>query len=176
MMSTPQSTVSHDSVFWSAYARAVRTMVYVMEIVAAMGIMTMMLVTCAEVVLRVFRVRLTGVVDLVCVAAAVTAAAAIPYTTACKGHVAIEYFFQKLSRRGRIVVDTFCRVCIILLFGFLTVECGSYGMSLKVKGQVTPTLQMPEFWVPLVLAVACAVVCLVTIYHLFHPGKELIKP
>ncbi|MGQ9649936.1 MAG: TRAP transporter small permease [Phycisphaerae bacterium] len=175
-MSLTQPVISKPSSFWTAYARTVRVLVYVLEIVAAMGIITMMLLTCAEVVLRIFRVSVTGVVDVVCVAAAVAAAAAIPYTTACKGHVAIEYFFQKLPRRGRIIVDTFIRVCVVVFFGFLSVECVSYGMLLKTKGQVTPTLQMPDFWVPYVLAASCAVVCLVTIYHLFHPGKELIKP
>lgn len=158
------------------YARIVRALVFALEIAAALGILTMMAVTCAEVILRVFRVPLKGMVDLVSVCAAVSAAAAMPYTTACKGHVAIEYFFQKLSRFGRAIVDTFCRICVVLLFGFLSVQCVSYGMSLKAKGQVTPTLQMPEFWVPYVLAASCAVVCLVTIFHLFHPGKELIKP
>ncbi len=176
MMGAVQPIISKLSGFWTAYARSVRMLVYVLEIIAALGIITMMLLTCAEVILRIFRISVTGVVDVVCVAAAVTAAAAIPYTTACKGHVAIEYFFQKLSRRGRIVVDTLVRICVVLLFGFLTVECVSYGMSLKANGQVTPTLQMPDFWVPYVLAASCAVVCLVTIYHLFHPGKELIKP
>ena len=175
-MIASQSAAPRARGFWAVYARVVRALVHALAVVAAIGIVTMMLVTCAEVILRIFRVRVIGVVDLVCVAAAVSAAAAIPYTTACKGHVAIEYFFQKLSRPGRIIVDTLCRVCVVLLFGCLSVECVQYGMSLKAKGQVTPTLQMPDFWVPYVLAVSCAVVCLVTVYHLFHPGKELIKP
>jgi len=175
-MIAPQSATSRASGFWPVYARVVRALVHALAIVAAMGIIIMMLVTCAEVILRIFRVRVIGVVDLVCVAAAVSSAAAIPYTTACKGHVAIEYFFQKLSRSGRIIVDRICRVLVMLLFGFLAVEFVRYGTSLKAKGQVTPTLQMPDFWVPYVLAVSCAVVCLVTVYHLFHPGKELIKP
>ena len=38
------------------------------------------------------------------------------------------------------------------------------------------TLQLPVFWVPYVMAFSCAVVVLVTLYHLFHPGKALLKP
>jgi hypothetical protein len=30
--------------------------------------------------------------------------------------------------------------------------------------------------VPYVMACSCAVVVLVTVYHLFHPGKALLKP
>ncbi len=171
-----QSAATRESGFWVTYAQVVRSMVFALEVVAALGILTMMAVTCTEVVLRIFRVPIKGTVDLVSVCAAISAAAAMPYTTACKGHVAIEFLFQKLSRPGRIIVDSICRTCIFLLFGFLAVEFVSYGVDLKARGQVTPTLQMPEFWVPYVLAVSCAVVCLVKIYHLFHPGKELIKP
>lgn len=176
-MTMPARTaVTQDSAFWSAYAQVVRKLVFALEVVAALGILTMMAATCTEVILRIFRVPLKGMVDLVSLCAAISAAAAMPYTTACKGHVAIEYFFQKLPWLGRVLVDTFCRICVIVLFGFLSVQCVNYGMALKARGQVTPTLQMPEFWVLYVLAASCAVVCLVKVYHLFHPGRELIKP
>lgn len=162
--------------FWAAYAGLVRGLVHALVVVAALGLVVMMTLTCVEVVLRVFRVSLTGVYDVVCIAGAITMAAALPYTTACKGHVAIEFFFQRLPRRARIVVDAASRLVVIPLFGFLAVESVSYGMKLRSVGQVTSTLQIPEFWVPYVLAVSCAIVCLVKVYHLFHPGKELIKP
>lgn len=162
--------------FWAVYAQATRAVVRVLEALAATGILVMMTVTCLEVILRVFRVSITGVVDIVRIAGAVTMAGALPYTTACKGHVAIEYFYQKLSRRWRTVVDAISRSGIILLFGFFAVQCARYGMTLKERGQVTLTLELPEFWVPFVLALSCAAVCMVTVYHLFHPGRELIKP
>ena len=51
-----------------------------------------------------------------------------------------------------------------------------YGNSLKAKGEVSMTLQLPVFWVPYVLAVSCGLVVLITLYHMLHPGKELMKP
>lgn len=162
--------------FWGTYALIVRVLVYLLAAVAALGICAMMVVTCLEVILRLFRVSLTGVVDIVKIAGAVTMAGALPYTTACKGHVAIEYFFQKLGRRSRTVVDAFCRICIIALFAFLSVQCLRYGETMRSTGQGTQTLQWPEWWVAYVMALSCIVMCLVKVYHLFHPGKELIKP
>ena len=50
--------------------------------------------------------KITGALDLGKGCGALVIAGALPYTTAVKGHVAIEYFFHKLGRRGRIVVDT----------------------------------------------------------------------
>ncbi len=136
----------------------------------------MVLVTSAEVVLRIFRLSLTGAYDIVKIAAAITIAAALPYTTAIKGHVAIEYFFHKLGRRGRIVVDALMRLGGMALFGLLAWGCVDYGNSLRAKGEVSMTLQLPIFWVPYVLAVSCALVVLIKVYHLTHPGKPMIKP
>ena len=144
--------------------------------VACASLMVMVLVTSAEVVLRLFRVSLTGAYDIVKIAAAITIAAALPYTTAIKGHVAIEYFFQKLGRRGRIVLDALMRRGGMALFGLLAWGCVDYGNSLRVKGEVSMTLQLPIFWVPYLLAVSCALVVLIKVYHLTHPGKPMIKP
>jgi len=144
--------------------------------VACVSLMVMVLVTSAEVVLRLFRVSLTGAYDIVKIAAAITIAAALPYTTAIKGHVAIEYFFQKLGRRGRIVLDALMRLGGMALFGLLAWGCVEYGNSLRVKGEVSMTLQLPIFWVPYLLAVSCALVVLIKVYHLTHPGKPMIKP
>lgn len=144
--------------------------------VSAIGLLSMMLVTTADVVLRIFGHSLTGAYDIVKIAAALTVAAALPYTTAIKGHVAIEFFFHKLGRRGRIVVDALMRLAGISLFSLLGWGFIAYGNSLREKGEVSMTLQLPVFWVPYVLAASCVLVILVKIYHLTHPGRPMIKP
>jgi TRAP-type C4-dicarboxylate transport system permease small subunit len=158
------------------YHRALRGLVLGLAWVAGASLMLMVLVTSAEVVLRLFRLSLTGAYDIVRIAAAVTIAAALPYTTAIKGHVAIEYFFHKLGRRGRIGVDALMRVGGMALFGLLAWGFVDYGNSLRVKGEVSMTLQLPIFWVPYVLAFSCGLVVLIKLYHLTHPGKPMIKP
>ena len=158
------------------YHQALRALVKALAYVAGASLMVMVLVTSADVVLRIFRLSLTGAYDIVKIAAAITMAAALPYTTAIKGHVAIEYFFHKLGRRGRIVVDALMRLGGMALFGLLAWGCVDYGNSLRAKGEVSMTLQLPIFWVPYVLAVSCVLVVLIKLYHLTHPGKPMIKP
>jgi len=138
--------------------------------------MAMVLITSADVILRKFNLSLTGAYDLVKIAATITVAAALPYTTAIKGHVAIEYFFHKLGRRGRILVDGLMRFGGMGLFGLLAWGCVDYGNSLREKGEVSMTLQLPIFWLPYMLAVSCVLVVLIKLYHLTHPGKPMIKP
>jgi TRAP-type C4-dicarboxylate transport system permease small subunit len=153
-----------------------RRLVQVLAIVAGLSLLTMVLVTCVDVILRKLGRPLPGAYDMVKIAAGLTIACGLPYTTAVKGHVAVEYFFHKLGRRGRIVADTVIRLLITALFSLFAWQLMHYGAGLSRSGEVSMTLQLPVFWVPYVMAFSCAVVVLVTLYHLFHPGKALLKP
>ncbi len=158
------------------YHWSLRAVVNGLAYVSGAGLMLMVLITTADVILRKCNLSLTGAYDLVKIAATITAAAALPYATAIKGHVAIEYFFHKLGQRGRMVVDALMRLGGMALFSLLAWGFVDYGNSLRVKGEVSTTLQLPIFWVPYVLAVSCVLVVLIKIYHVTHPGKPMIKP
>ena len=158
------------------FEQTLRKLVLLLAALAGLGLLTMMLVTCADILLRTFRISFAGAYDIVKMAAAVTIACALPYTTAVKGHVAVEFFFHRLGSRGRIVADTLIRLLTMILFSLLTWQFVHYGIGLRKSGEVSMTLQLPVFWVPHVMAFSCAVVVLVTLYHLIHPGKPLLKP
>lgn len=159
-----------------AYHAGLRGVILALAAVAGVSLLFMVLVTTADVVLRVFRVPLTGAYDLVKMAGAVTLAGALPYATAIKGHVAIEYFSQRLGAGGRAWLDGAMRLIVIGLFGMLTWGAWDYGEALRRRGQVSMTLQLPEHWVAYGVAVSCGLVVLVKLYHLLHPGQALLKP
>jgi TRAP-type C4-dicarboxylate transport system permease small subunit len=161
---------------YAAYLVGLKWVVMALAGVAGAGTLAIILVTCADVILRKLGHPLPGALDLVTVLGTVTLACALPYTTAVKGHVAIEFLYHKLGRLGRILTDTFIRLLILAFFAAMSWQCFALGLTLKAKGQVTPTLKLPEFWVPCVIAFACVMMVLVTIHHLCHPGKEMIKP
>ena len=68
-----------------------RKLVLLLAALAGLGLLMMMLVTCADIVLRAFRISFSGAYDIVKMIAAVTISCALPYTTAIKGHVAVEF-------------------------------------------------------------------------------------
>jgi TRAP-type C4-dicarboxylate transport system permease small subunit len=161
---------------YGRYVWALRLIVNLLAAVAALAIVVMILVTCVDVVGRRIGYPLKGTYDMVEMLSAIMIAGALPYTTAYKGHVAIEFILQKLSRRGRIILDLFVRSASILMFGFLTWRFIQYGQELKASGQVTLTLQWPVFWLPWWMAVCTAMMIPVLIYLFMHPEKELMKP
>jgi TRAP-type C4-dicarboxylate transport system permease small subunit len=153
-----------------------RKLVFLSAALAGLGLLAMMAVTCVDVVLRKLGHPLPGAYDLVKMAAALTMACALPYTTAVKGHVAVEFLYRRLGQRGRVVTDTLIRMLIMGLFGLLTWQLVLYGAAIRSSGEVSMTLQLPVFWVPYVMAGPCVLVVLVTLYHLLHPGRALLEP
>jgi hypothetical protein len=72
-----------------------------MAAVGGVAVAGIVVVTVADVVGRQFGLPVKGAYDLVRVLGAIAMGCALPLTKAVKGHIAIEYFFQKLGGRGR---------------------------------------------------------------------------
>ena len=127
------SFLSHKfDILSQAYVKSLRILVYALVFVSGLGIFSMILVTCGDVILRRVGHAFVGAYDIVKIAGAITLASALPYTTAVKGHVAIEYFFQKLPTGLRRVVEAIIRVLVIILFGFLGWRSCIYGHDLSL--------------------------------------------
>ena len=158
------------------YTRCLISAVMFFGAVSAFCIISMVAIVVIDVVLRIFRMPVKGAYDLIGIAGAITIATALPYTTAIKGHIAIEYFFQKFNHTGRLLIDSIMRLLSILFFLGSAWQFLCYGNSLKSSGAGTPTLQVPLFWLPWLMAVVFVVVALVIVQHLVNPNKEFIKP
>ena len=155
--------------FWSGVVILVRIMTFI----SCAALVVMALITCGDIVLRILRVPIKGAYDLVRLCGAVTVSCAIPMTTAMKGHVAIEYFFHKLTRRGRVIVDSLMRSIIFLGFAFAAWSSFNYGLQFLKNSEVTNTIEVPVFWVPWLMSCAFIVTALVILFHLIYPGREL---
>ena len=153
-----------------------RRIIIVSAYIAGAAILLMMIITTVDVALRFFNIRITGAYDLVRACGAVSIACALPYLTAVKGHIAIEFFYHKFGKTGRIILDSIFRISSLLIFGLLTVHTFLSGISLFNSGQVFANLGLPVFWIPIVISLNCLLMMVVFVYHLFHPGKEYIKP
>ena len=139
------------------------------------GILAMMAITCADVLLRRAGSSVPGAYDIVRLLGGIVVAAALPRTTAVKGHVAIEYFFHRLSAAGRLAVDALMRLLQLAGFAYAAWSFARKGSALLRDGEVTPTLQIPVFWLAWLIAASCVLSALVTLFHLLRPGKELTR-
>jgi TRAP-type C4-dicarboxylate transport system permease small subunit len=156
--------------------RPFRKLVLAFAVLAGIAVFLMIGVTLVDVVLRIFRKGIPGAYDVVRSASLVAIVFSLPYVTAVKGHIAIEFFYHQFSGIGRKVMDTLFRVVSLVLFGLLVWRNIEYGRMLLTSGQVMPTINIPVFWMPWLTALCCAMMFLTILWHLAHPGKEMIKP
>ena len=129
--------------------------------VAGWSLVGMMLLTIADVVLRLFRRPILGTYEIVGLLGAIVIAFAMPHTTHQRGHVAVEIVVSRLSPSAQAVIGLITRILGIFLFGLIAWECAHYGNDLKTAGEVSMTLRLPFYPVLYAIALAAAVVCLV---------------
>jgi len=158
------------------YGRGVRILVYLLGIISAIALLFIVIVVMADVIGRFLGSGIRGSMDYVRLASAVVLGGSLPYTTAVKGHIAIEFLFRRISKVQKIIIDTISRLMMLTLFILIIYFMIKHGLSLYRSGEVTSTVQLPVYWVPFWLALSFTVTSLVKIYHILRPGKELISP
>jgi len=129
--------------------------------VAGTAIVIMMVLTCADVLLRYFRCPIPGTYELVCYLGAVAVAFAMAHTSVQRGHVAVSLIVRLMPRRIRGIIDATTSIFGLILFALITWQSVVYAETLRASGEVSLTLRLPFY--PFVYGVgfASAAVCLV---------------
>jgi TRAP-type C4-dicarboxylate transport system permease small subunit len=102
--------------------------------ISAICLLLMTVLTCADVVLRLFRRPILGAYELVQFMAAAVAAFAMAHTTFQRGHVAVEVLVIRLPKKAQKVIYILTHLLSVLLFAILAYECVVYGNDLKRSG------------------------------------------
>lgn len=128
----------------------------------------MMCLTCADIVLRLFRHPILGTYELVGFLGAVVAGLAMAQTTLERGHVAVQVVVTRFSPRGQEIIYLITNLLSLLLFALLAWEGMRYGNDFRVSGQVSQTLRIPFYPVVYGIALSAAVVCLVLVVDILQ--------
>ena len=129
--------------------------------VSAAAVTGMMLLTCMDIVLRLFRRPIPGTYEVVGFLGAVFAAFALGYTSTHRGHIAVDFLVQKLPPRAQTMVDGVNALICAVLFGLLARQSMRYAADLQSFGEVSMTLQMPVY--PFVYGIAAGCWLLVAV-------------
>ena len=129
--------------------------------VAAAAVASMMVITCLDVVLRLFRRPIPGTYEIVGFLGAVFASFSLGYTSLQRGHIAVDFLVQKLGARPQAALDALNAFICSVLFGLLTHQCLGYAADLRAAGEVSMTLQMPVYPFVYGLAAGCLLLSVV---------------
>jgi TRAP-type C4-dicarboxylate transport system permease small subunit len=116
-----------------------------MNNLAGVVLFLMMLLTVADVVLRMFGTAILGTYELVAVSGAVVVGFAIPQTSWEKGHVCVDFLIENRTGIARKLILAFTRLLGIGLFALLTWNMTLKAIHLYNTGEVSLTLHIPFF-------------------------------
>jgi TRAP-type C4-dicarboxylate transport system permease small subunit len=157
--------------------------------VAGAGIVSMMLLTCADIILRFgvtvyheyhwqffshFR-PIPGTYELVCFLGSVAVAFAMAHTSVEQGHVAVSIVVSLFPKRVQAVIETITTLFGLILFILLSWQSVLYAGDLLRRGEVSPTLQLPFYPFVYGIGFASAAVCLVLLVDLSKCLPEVFR-
>jgi len=144
---------------------ALRRLIYwpskVLEIVAAISLMFIMILTTCDVIGRAFSKPIIGTYEIVSFGAGVLVGFSLPITTLEKGHVYVDFLLQKFSPLGQRVLRSVTSLMGIVLFLGAGCKLLQMASDLQRAGEVSSTLQLPYYAIAYGIGCSCLIVCLV---------------
>jgi TRAP-type C4-dicarboxylate transport system permease small subunit len=156
-------------------SRAFLRLNHIANNIAGAGIVAMMLLTCADVLFRLFRHPIPGTYEIVGFLGTVVTSFALGQTSLEKGHIAVEFFSSRLSPRGQLYLDGLEAVAGSSLFAILAWQSAVYAEDLRRSGEVSLTLAMPIHPFAWGIAAGCALLCAVLLVDLQRFLRRVVR-
>ena len=144
--------------------------------VSAAAIVFIMLLTCADVVMRLFDRPIPGTYELVGYFGAVIVAFALAHTFVERGHIAVELLVDRLPARPRAFIEGTGYLLSAVLFGLLAWQSQVYAMDLIETGEVSLTLGIPTWPFVFSLTGGCGMLSIVLLVDALRQLKRGLAP
>ncbi|MBA4421715.1 MAG: C4-dicarboxylate ABC transporter permease [Syntrophus sp. (in: bacteria)] len=142
---------------------------------AGTAVVAMMLLTCADVILRMFRRPVPGTYEIIGFLGTIVISFSLAYTSLEKGHIAVEFLTEKLPRRIRSGVESVTSLISAILFALITRQSIAYAVDLKQSGEVSVTLTMPIYPFIYGIAVGSGLLCAVLLVESLRSATRTVK-
>lgn len=133
------------------------------NVIACAASVGMMLLSTADVVLRIFAKPIPGTYELIGFLGTIIVSFALAFTSMEKGHIAVEILVEKLPQRAQFATETFTNFVSFLIFGLITYQAFIYALDIRKSGEVSLTLQMPVYPFIFGMAAGFGLLCLLLI-------------
>lgn len=137
------------------------TLHHVLVFIGGLFLAAMILLTCANIVLRTVGFPVRGTVELMGLFGAVVTACALGYTQIKRGHIAVDVLIHTFSRSTRSLLHGINNVLCLAFFGLAAWQLLKKAEILRHTGEVTETLRIIYYPFMYVVAVGCIVLALV---------------
>lgn len=159
--------------------RAITTSIHLLSTklngVSAAALIFIMLLTCADVVMRFFGSPIPGTYELVGYFGSVIISFGMARTSIERGHIAVNLFVDRLPPRAQNLIEGVGNIVAAALFGVLAWQCQVYARDLWETGDISLTLGMPTWPFVLGLAAGSGMLSLVLFLDALRQLKRGLK-
>jgi TRAP-type C4-dicarboxylate transport system permease small subunit len=141
--------------------RGIGQLTRVLNGIAALFLVSLMLLTVADVFLRLFGRPILGTYELVSFAGIFVFGLALPFTSWSRQHIFVDFFIGKLSGKAQSVFNVVTRCIVVAVFLWIGWNVIRFGASLHSSGEVSAALRIPFYPVAYVLGACCLIECVV---------------
>ncbi|MBU2234613.1 MAG: TRAP transporter small permease [Proteobacteria bacterium] len=145
------------------------------NVVAGAAVILMMVLTCADVVLRLLRQPITGTYEIVGFLGTVIVSFSLAFTSLEKGHIAVELLVEKLPRRMQVGIEAVTSLIGAALFSLITWQSLVYAADIRQSGEVSVTLTMPIYPFIYGIAAGSGLLCLVLLSECLRSAVRTAK-
>lgn len=154
------------------YSKIVDSISRVMTWIGVCVITAMMVLTCADVILRYFNYPIRGAYDITRVLGSTLFALPIAYSFVKGYQVAVDSIFRGAPRIVRTIVDAITCLAGMTITAMIAWRSIYFGYDLFEKGRVTDTIAIPLWPFIYVMVLGFSLYCLVLLGRLFKVFKR----
>jgi TRAP-type C4-dicarboxylate transport system permease small subunit len=154
------------------YSKIVSSIARIMTWIGVCVITAMMILTCADVVLRYFGYPIRGAYDLTCVLGSVIFSLPIAYSYIKGYQVAVDSVFRRAPRIVCIIVDSIVCLLSMAITALIAWRAIYLGYDLYFRGRVTDTIPIPLWPFIYIMVLGFFVYCLVLLAEYLKAVKR----
>lgn len=153
-------------IFFKNIFRLVRHTAQALNILSGVCILAMMTLTCADVLLRLFRYPIPGTYEMVGFFGALAASFALAKTSLERGHIAVGFLIDRLPDGVQAQVDRINTLILSILFGMIAWYSVIEAQASRRNQEVSMTLQVPIYPFITGIAAGFAMLFLISVLRL----------
>jgi TRAP-type C4-dicarboxylate transport system permease small subunit len=133
----------------------------ILTFLAGLILIVMVLLTCANIVFRMFWVPISGTYELMGFSGALLTAFALAYTQIKKGHIAVDVLVNVFPPKTRWVLAAINNAMCFIFFVLAGWQLAIKANTLRATGEVTETLRIIYYPFTYAVAIGCIVLALI---------------
>jgi TRAP-type C4-dicarboxylate transport system permease small subunit len=116
-----------------------------MQVIAGIFLTFMILLTTADVVMRIFGYPVPGAVEIISICGGVVIGFTVPITSWMKGHISVDFVTNALTPKAKAAADVITRIVGIGLFLMIAWNSVKIGNGFVKGHEVSGTLELPLY-------------------------------